>query len=547
MVMFQKLEKVPKKIQYVNNIFLLKCLLFLNIMQAQVDQRFDIFDWEIIGNNESINSISEGYQYIFFATNGNGVLRYNKFSRKFDQSLSLGQGIKSKKINHVYFDKNTGILWLVGSKNLEFSNSREGNWNQIDYRSMPIKSFNDIKDIGSSSNYLWIKTFFSYIKLDHVSGRFLGLFSSPDEKVHWGDFNYQDSFQIKNLKLEDFFVENGLLLTVQGAANQNGIFSTYISFLETENNLNWIGLSNGYILMVDNFSKTITPLIEGIEVSIPFTLSVDKKIWIAGIGNGKISSISSISKKFENVKNFKDSRYSNFSYSDIFSSKIIDEEIWFGSDGNIIIYNQEKDFFRTLGYEKGIPAERIYFVECLENKVYIGSKNDLIVIDKKTKKIINSDISDLIKKNNLFIDDFNIIGDRIFFISQGKIYEFDSQEKINIDRHNNFLQNEFKSLRVFGDKDNKYFVTDRGILNNLNDKLIPSSIYFNYKISDILVTNNLLYIGTNGGLIIYDHERDQINNFFEFSFIKNIFDMEQVDEYLVLLSSSGLIKLKLSL
>ncbi len=545
--MFQKLEKVPKKIQYVNNIFLLKCLLFLNIMQAQVDQRFDIFDWEIIGNNESINSISEGYQYIFFATNGNGVLRYNKFSRKFDQSLSLGQGIKSKKINHVYFDKNTGILWLVGSKNLEFSNSREGNWNQIDYRSMPIKSFNDIKDIGSSSNYLWIKTFFSYIKLDHVSGRFLGLFSSPDEKVHWGDFNYQDSFQIKNLKLEDFFVENGWLLTVQGAANQNGIFSTYISFLETENNLNWIGLSNGYILMVDNFSKTITPLIEGIEVSIPFTLSVDKKIWIAGIGNGKISSISSISKKFENVKNFKDSRYSNFSYSDIFSSKIIDEEIWFGSDGNIIIYNQEKDFFRTLGYEKGIPAERIYFVECLENKVYIGSKNDLIVIDKKTKKIINSDISDLIKKNNLFIDDFNIIGDRIFFISQGKIYEFDSQEKINIDRHNNFLQNEFKSLRVFGDKDNKYFVTDRGILNNLNDKLIPSSIYFNYKISDILVTNNLLYIGTNGGLIIYDHERDQINNFFEFSFIKNIFDMEQVDEYLVLLSSSGLIKLKLSL
>ena len=547
MVMFQKLEKVPKKIQYVNNIFLLKCLLFLNIMQAQVDQRFDIFDWEIIGNNESINSISEGYQYIFFATNGNGVLRYNKFSRKFDQSLSLGQGIKSKKINHVYFDKNTGILWLVGSKNLEFSNSREGNWNQIDYRSMPIKSFNDIKDIGSSSNYLWIKTFFSYIKLDHVSGRFLGLFSSPDEKVHWGDFNYQNSFQIKNLKLEDFFVENGWLLTAQGAANQNGIFSTYISFLETENNLNWIGLSNGYILMVDNFSKTITPLIEGIEVSIPFTLSVDKKIWIAGIGNGKISSISSISKKFENVKNFKDSRYSNFSYSDIFSSKVIDEEIWFGSDGNIIIYNQEKDFFRTLGYEKGIPAERIYFVECLENKVYIGSKNDLIVIDKKTKKIINSDISDLIKKNNLFIDDFNIIGDRIFFISQGKIYEFDSQEKINIDRHNNFLQNEFKSLRVFGDEDNKYFVTDRGILNNLNDKLIPSSIYFNYKISDILVTNNLLYIGTNGGLIIYDHERDQINNFFEFSFIKNIFDMEQVDEYLVLLSSSGLIKLKLSL
>ena len=546
MVMFQKLEKGSKKIQYVKNNFLfIKCLLFLNILQAQIDQRFDIFDWEIIGNNGSVNSITDGYQYIFFATDGNGILRYNKFSREFAQSLYLGQGINSKKIKHIYFDKNTGILWSVGSESLEFSNSREGNWTQVNYQSMSIKSFNDIQDIGSSSNYLWIKTFFSYIKLDHISGNFLGLFSYPDESVNWGDINYENSISIKNLKFEDFFVEDGWLLNNQGAADQNGIFHDYTSFLETESDFSWIGLSNGYILAVDNFSKTVTPIIKGLEVSIPFTLSVDSKIWLAGIGDGKNGAISSISKRFDDIRNFKDSSYSNFSYSDIFSSKIIDEEIWFGSNGSVIIYNKSKDFFRTLGYEKGIPLERIDFIEYLDNKVYIASRNDLIVIDKKSKKIINSDISDLIKDNNLFIDDLNVIDNIIFFISQGKIYQFDSEENINIDQYDNFFQNQFKSYAVFGNEDYKYFVTNKGILNNINDKVISSSLYFNYKISDILIVNNFLYISTSGGLAIYDYKKDQLYNFFEFPFLKNIFVMKKIDEYLVLLSSFGLIKLKL--
>ena len=134
MAMFQKLEKGLKEIQYAKiNRFFLISLFFISILQAQVDQRFDVFDWEIVGNNGSINSISEGYQYIFFATNGNGILRYNKFSKEFDQSLYLGQGIKSRKIKPVYFDKFTGILWSVGNEGLEFSNSREGNWNQINF------------------------------------------------------------------------------------------------------------------------------------------------------------------------------------------------------------------------------------------------------------------------------------------------------------------------------------------------------------------------------------------------------------------------------
>lgn len=547
MDMFQKLEKDLKEIQYakINKFFFLS-LFLINILHAQADQRFDIFDWEIIGNNGSINSISEGYQYIFFATNGNGILRFNKFSRKFDQSLYLGQGIKSKKIKHVYFDKYTGILWSVGNKNIEFTSSREGNWNQVNYDRLSIKSYNDIQDIGSSSNYLWVRTLSSYLKLDHVSGTFLGLFPYPDEQVFWGDFNYRNNLIVKDFEFEDFFVENGWLLTNQGASDQNGTFSKYISFLETESEFSWIGLSNGYILALDNFSKTVSPVSKGTEFTIPFTMSFNDKLWVAGIGNSNYNALYVINKDFNEERNFKNSNYSNFSYSDIYSSKAFSEEVWLGSEGSVIIYDQRKDFFRTLGYDKGIPVERVEFIESLDNKVYIGSRNDLIVIDKSSKKIIDSQISDLIKKNNLFIDDLKVIGNIIFLISSGKVYQFNSNEQININQYSNFSLDQFKPYAVYGNNNSKYFVSERGIVNNINEKVIPSSLYFNYRVSDIVLADNYMYIGTTGGLAIYDIKENQLHNFFDFTFLKNIFDMEQINEFLVLLTSSGLVKLKTS-
>ena len=57
----------------------------------------------------------------------------------------------------------------------------------------------------------------------------------------------------------------------------------------------------------------------------------------------------------------------------------------------------------------------------------------------------------------------------------------------------------------------------------------------------------LYIIGTSGGLAVYDIKEQQLNNFYDFSFIRNIFKVEQVDEFLVLLTSTGLIKLRLSL
>ena len=548
--MFQKSGKVLRKILIteINKVFAVKFFLLLSCIYAQVDQRFDLYDWEILGHNESISSISEGYQYVFFATNSNGILRYNKFSRSFDKNLYQGQGIKSQKINQIYFDKNTGILWLVGDSGIEFSNSREGNWNQINFNRVGIKSLKSIEDFGSSNSFLWIKTFSNYIKLDHVSGTFLGTFAYPDEdNIDWGDINFKNNLYSRSLSFNDYFIQDGWLLGDKDAADNNGVFYRYSSYLETESGISWIGLSNGQLLMIDDFSRNIYPTSTSIGMALPLTISTNDLIWIGGISSINNASISSISKDFKEITNLKDSNYSNFSKVDFFSSKSIDNEVWFGSEGSVTIYNFKSDFFRTLGYENGIPIQRIEFIENLDDKVYVASRNELIVLDKKTKKIIKSKISDLVLNNNLFINDMAIIDEKIYISLNGRVYVFDEDEKINSDKFESIYDNSFRIKGIFGSKDILFFSSEKGILNSLDDEIISSSQYFNYKVNDMNFIDGLLFIGTNGGLAVYDFDNKKLNNFYDFSFIKNIFEMEQIDKFLVLLSNVGLIKLRLSL
>ena len=548
MDMFQKLEKVLRKIHLKrkNKLFFIQLFFFLGVIHAQIDQRFDLFDWEIVGQNESINSISEGYQYIFFATDANGILRFNKFSRKFESNLYLGQGIKSKIIKHVYFDKNTGILWLAGNKGLEFSNSGQGNWNNINFKRLSISSLRNIDDIGSSKSYLWIKTMSYYIKIDHISGSFLGVFTYPDERnIDWGDINFNNLYSSRDFSFKDYFVDEAWLLGNDSAADNNGIFHKYNSYLKTENGYSWIGLSNGQLLFIDDFSKTISPQTFGVRVSVPLTISINDKIWIGGINN-QFSAISSIENRFDEIENFVESNYSGFSNSDFFSSEIVDDEVWFGSNGKVVVYNIGSDFFRTLGYEKGIPAQKIEFIEFIDERVYIASSNDLIVLDSKSKKIVNSPLEDLVKKNNLFIDYLDNIDGKLHISLNGRVYLLDSQENINTDKYEFLFNESFRVDGIFGDNENLFFSSELGIFNNEDNRLISSSMYFNFVVNDVLLIENMLYIGTSGGLAIYDIEQEQLNNFYDFSFLRNIFKMEQVDEFLVLLTSTGLIKLRLS-
>jgi len=91
---------------------------------------------------------------------------------------------------------------------------------------------------------------------------------------------------------------------------------------------------------------------------------------------------------------------------------------------------------------------------------------------------------------------------------------------------------------------NLYSVNDTGILLNGN-KIINSAEYFNYEVNDLFVENNIIYIGTNNALIVYNLSENFVQNMYEFSFLKKIMKIDKIDEFLILLTSKGLVKFRL--
>ena len=61
------------------------------------------------------------------------------------------------------------------------------------------------------------------------------------------------------------------------------------------------------------------------------------------------------------------------------------------------------------------------------------------------------------------------------------------------------------------------------------------------------MNSSLLFLSTTRGLFIFDLEENELINYYDFPFLKNIYRMQYVSEYLVLLTSKGLIKFNINL
>ena len=564
--MYQRLEKDISVINSAKTknskiLVLLGLALMVGPLFGQIDNRFNVFSWEQYASVGAVNSISEDYTYFYFGTENAGILRLNKFSQQFVRPISQTQGIKSNSIEHVYFDEHTGILWSVGDKFIEYSFSREGGWTNISYDLLSLKSGNQIIDIGSSKDYLWLRSNSRFFKLDHVNGILLGIYAAPDESsIDWGDTSSRE-LRWRMFDFNDYFVEDAWLLTSNGASDNRGNFSKYLSYYESDNRLNWISLSNGYILKIDEFNKLITPIFYGLSCAVPTSIIHDEVLWVSGIGNKSFNGITKLdidNNKFENILS---DNYLNFNKDNIYSSIMIDSEIWFGLDSYVVVYNIKKDSFRTIGFEKGIPSGKIIHLEHRNGSIFAGSINGVVEIDINLKTRIDSAIEKFAFSRNLFLGDIEAFEDKTFFVLSNSVFVYENKNNkvssLNWEDvvSDNLIKKSQVNIvsrsvsRLFSANSNLYMITDLGIIDyNDGSLLIPSSIYFNYKITDLVVSDNsLLFLSTPRGLFIFDLETSELINYYDFPFLRNIYQMEYISEYLVLLTSKGLIKFNINL
>ena len=528
---------------------------------SQVDNRFNIFSWEQYGGLGAVNSISEDYSYFYFGTENAGILRLNKFSQEFVRPITQAQGLKSSIVEHIYFDENTGILWSIGDRFIEYSFSREGSWNKVSYNLLSLKSGGQIIDVGSSQNYLWLRTNSKFIKLDHINGILLGVYTRPDESnIYWGDISSKE-LTWNMFDFNDYFVEDAWFLTSNGASDNRGNFSKYLSYYKSKNGINWMSLSNGYVLKIDEFNKLITPIFYGLASTVPTSMTYDDVLWIAGIGGKLSNGITKFDIENNNFETILSDHYSSFSKDDIYSSVMVDEEVWLGLDSYILVYNRKKDSFRSFGFDKGVPRGKITHIDYNNGSVFAGSINGVVEINISSKTKVDSSIEKFIFSRNLSVGDIEKFQEKMFFVLNNNIYKYDNISDnisalnwkdgiFNLSLKNNQVDIASRSVsRIFSNSNNLYIITDLGVIDFKKGSIIvPSSLYFNYKITDLVIAeNSLLFLSTTRGLFIFDMDSKDLINYYDFPFLRNIYQMMYISEYLVLLTSKGLIKFNFNL
>ena len=509
-------------------------ILFLSCVIAQNNNLLDVVNWEIYSQPLKINSISEDNSFFYFGTDNAGILRFNKFSQQFDTPITEAQGLYSRSIKHVFYDKKTGILWAVGDQFIEYSFSKTSDW----YKSAYVPNRMIVSDIGSSTDYLWIKSGPNFTKLDHINGTNLGTYSFPDESdIDWGDISYQD-MNITNFNFNDYFIESGWMLTINGASDNRGKFLKYESYYQSNHMFDWIGLDNGFLLQIDKFTKSIKPIYYGLGTnSIKDSLLDGDFLWI--VGEGGIT-------KFDIYQNttevLRPEEYFQFDESSISCIVKVDDEIWFGSStGYILVYNVKKDSFRKFGNFYGV-VDMVY----REDQVWVSTRinrglNSIFAIDKELKIKSDDTIPDTIDTSWS-----EVLAMRFSAKSKSRELAFYQNNTIYISKIDGLYEH-----RIPASLSSEY----GGSVTNTK-KIVDSTLYFNGFIRDVLVVKEKVFVGTNTGLFIFNLESGKLLEryaFFDvedldkFSFLRNIVKINYFSDFLVLLTRNGLIKLSMDL
>ena len=551
MDIFQKLEKVilGEKIKIKKELLVASFFLFSfsSSLNAQVDSRFSTFDWTIFSKVNEITSISEGYSHIYFAGGNAGILRFNRFSKRFDIPLTRGQGFKSERVQHVYFDSVTGILWLVGNKLIENTQFLDSNWNSKSLSELGINNGNQILGIGSSENFIWLNTSLGFLKIDHISGSLLGNYPYPDSKnINLGNIPARE-LQFLEINFDDYFIRENWMLTKNGAYDQSGNFRQFLSYFEDSYGNLWIGLEDGYILYGEEFSKNISILKTGICCEFPQSLVVeDNKIWLSGVSKSNFL-ISIFDKEYDLLQEILSERYQVFNNHNFYSSLKVENELWFGGDSQLLIYDISKDQFSEINEFDGVPIGRINTLKILDNHIWVLSSNGIAAFDRRTKKQVLPELSSRVFSSNALVGDMEIIGDDIYLIMNYKIFVFNkgSSGFQEIDLNSDSLKTDKKEdifySKLFFTNSKRIFLTQKGIFISEDNYLIPSSTFFGKKVFDILSINDSIFIALEDGLMSINLNDYGIEFYYQFDFLKSIVKLYEIDNKLVLLSDSGLI------
>ena len=525
--------------------------LFTTVSLSQPKSKYRPFDWLLFRESGSINSLSEGYEYLYIGTSHGGIYRYSLFSNQYDFPITTAQGLSDNNITSVYFDHNTGIIWSSSPGFIQYSYTREGDWRQIDFIDIGLRDNDRIIQLGSSENYVWAKANSVYVKLDKSSGVLAGIYPRPDEfNIKWSSDIYTQHNEVGDI-LNNYTIMSGWMVSGSKLIDNYGRYVDITSGLIGKHNDVWIGSSDGTLFHGNKTMEAIFPTEFGIRgFDINTLLFEEDNLWIGSKGYEVGRGVTRL-----NINNFQTDHYDfditvNMNLTEVHSMHNFDNNLWVGGNGLVLVFDREENYWRTLGEDRGIPQSDITSMVGDSNYIWIGSYYGIRQIGRNSKREEPMGFEYLFYNHP--VNDLEINKYGVWIASRTGIYVYDKDNPQIMNALSigvSYL--DFPVSRVtsiFQRKTIIYFATNIGIITfdideQIWDMMVPASEYKGLEVTDMLVIGKFCFIGTDQGLFRINLKSHRIREY-NFDFIGSVNSLAHMDKFIWIGTSEGLIRFK---
>ena len=297
--------------------------------------------------------------------------------------------------------------------------------------------------------------------------------------------------------------------------------------------------------------KTFTPYRFSLASNDIWAIGGDDSFWLGGrLGNFQ-SGISylDIDRGITDVYLF--DNIINMDETSVFSILELKEEIWFGGENTILVYNKKKDYWRT--YNAQIDGRKSWVTSMLEvgKNIWLGGPHGIYVLRKSDKKIIDSEVNSFFK--DIFIYDLAFGDKQIWIGTETGIFLYDAENDL-IRNYTSYGYTESDVIFPGNPTDFTAFVKDKyqiltasrlGILSfNFMDRqwsnAVNPSIFGGLEIKAMALDNDIIFIATTNNLVQYDMKKNLLD-VYNYSFIGQVNDMYIRDRRIWLVTTEGLI------
>ncbi len=534
---------------YLKTNLLINFIFCTKIIVGQPDIRFNPFDWSLYGESGSINSISFGDRYAFIGTASAGVLRFNINSNRFEEPITTTQGLSINFITAVHYASN-GMVWIATPKVLHFSFSGYGNWRTVKLESIGLFRNNLINRIGDDGKDIWVESSGMLFRLDSSTGTPLETMTMQNKKVSWSS-GVNPSFLDFSKILIDYSIADGWMYSLKEFISPNGERVRITTIAEDNFNNIIIGCQDGTIFIANKNIRILEPYHFGLASKDVFSFDGTSAFWTGGRTYGPTSGLTFIDVNRNIYDKFYFKNILNVDQTPVFSILNNKKMVLFGGEENIIIYNKKKDDWSQIYLPSGIRKNFVNEIITHNDKIWIATPNGLQIMDIKTKRLFENDITDEFK--NIYINDLldNKIG--IFIATQSGLFIYDYKNDTLLDykefgyRDSLLIlpssQTSFSAIAQY--RDDVYFSSRESILklstsNRVWTSSVSSVIYQGQEVVDFDVFKNDFFIATADMLIHFD-KKNNLPLYFNYNFLTNINKLKVNSRKLWIGTSEGIV------